>query len=518
MSKKMLRGFMLLLLAMSLLIAAGCQAVGGKDLNSMLSNAFKVTSSESKQSLSLKFDLNEDVLAFYDVTDTFMFSLLSDVKIELDQVRVADRDKGEMSFEGNVTLKDTKPIHFAAQLTNTLMSFQVDGAKQPFVIDLREYMDDEDDMELDLLAMNQFQLKVFEKASSLFIGHLPNPKTLTVEPVTEKINGIDTSLFHVHTEFDGEELWKLAKGFLDSLLKDREGITAFMTELFTLFEENAEIAYWLEGFYDSSELDAPTKEEMIKEAVEELIEEVSEFRKEMDKSSVSTVMMQTFINKNLKLEADLYFDDKLDMRKQDIKLSLDFANGEDAAFIPFGKIELTSASEMWNVNGEVKADKPIVTKDSVDLIELDYMEGFEVVKLFEEDSFIYDLLKNKLHITKQEYYAFNDEYNAPVMMPGYITLVPIRDVAYAFGAETSYDAKTKTITLNDIATGTIIKTQVGSDIAIVNGKEVKWSFPTTIIDSTGYVAARSLSDALEAKIEWTTIYEDIKMLVIEREL
>lgn len=519
MSKLLSRKWLLIVLAAALFVMAGCQAVGGVDLNSVLKKSLKVTSSESKQTFELKMDFQEEALEELDEEERLLLELVSNLKVELNDVKY--EDSNHMSLEGKFIFNQEQSIGFAMQISSTTLAVQLEGAKQPFVLDLTADMLTEEELSelgMDEASVAELGVKIMDAVSGYAIDNLPNPKSIKVAPAFESINGITTSVMHASAELDGAEIWSLLGDYIDALLADRKGMDAMLNELITILMSNEALAEELDLYLNTGELDAPTKEDLVKEAADAITEALTELRLNMD-DSVLGDMAEALFNKALTVKADVYVDSNLNIRKQGLDVNFTIDEESELSFLPIRSIQIKTMSEIWNVNGEVKADKPVITEKSIDLYEMDMMEGYEVVNLFKDDSMIYDILKNKLHLTHQSYVAFsNDYYNAPIIVPGYITIVPIRDVADVFGAETTYDAKTKTITVHDIATGTIIKTTVGSDIANINGKNVKWSFPTTIIDGTGYVAARSLSEALNASIEWTKLYEDVKLLTIEREL
>lgn len=533
MVKKKYGRLLALLLAFTLVFVAGCQAIGGVDFNKMLKNALKVTSSEGKQSLELQLHLNEDMMAEIPEDEAALINMISHIKLELDNVKM--QDNSHASFDGSLQFGDDTSIGFAMQLSDTVAVIELEGAKQPYVLDMTgasylEMMGLGEELAAPQLDQDSFTAlghKLLDSVGGFAIDNLPNPKNIQVNPVFEQINGTGTSLMHVKFDMNGPDIAEWLKKYVDALLNDREGLERMLTDVLEILSSSPEMKELMGEFdpFDSEELDAPTTEEMVKEASEAIVELLEELQAELDNSAgddSESGSINELLSDKLVIKSDIYVDYKLDIRKQ--KFELNYTMDEDnetlaMLMLPFSGITLKTESESWNVNGTVKADEPAVTDEAVAVEELSFMEGYQVLRQFDEDSVIYDLLKNKLHIGYQSYTAYNDDYyNPPIIVPGWITIVPIRDVAMAFGATIEYDAATKTIELYDEATDTLIVTQVGSDIAVVNGKRVKWSFPTTIINGTGYVAARSLSEALGADIEWTTLYEDWKVLTIEREV
>ena len=109
-------------------------------------------------------------------------------------------------------------------------------------------------------------------------------------------------------------------------------------------------------------------------------------------------------------------------------------------------------------------------------------------------------------------------YHVTCPRAGFVTIVPVRDVAEALGAEIEFDEETRRVTVSDPMTDTTIVFTPGSEQVIVNGKAEAWPLPAMVIDWTTYVPARKLAEALGAEIEWEPFYEGSNILTIEREL
>ena len=88
---------------------------------------------------------------------------------------------------------------------------------------------------------------------------------------------------------------------------------------------------------------------------------------------------------------------------------------------------------------------------------------------------------------------------APVILSGR-TMVPLRFVGEAFGAEFSYEATNKTI---DIIFGNDkIKMQIGKKSATVNGKEVVLDVAPFIVNGRTLVPIRFISETFGAQVNW----------------
>lgn len=104
------------------------------------------------------------------------------------------------------------------------------------------------------------------------------------------------------------------------------------------------------------------------------------------------------------------------------------------------------------------------------------------------------------------------DFDVPPIVKNGRTLIPVRAIMNRFGAEIAWDeaSSTVTITKND----TVIKLVIGSDVALVNGVEVKLDVPAEVKDNRTLVPIRFIAETLKQKVE----YDDAsKTIVIDDE-
>ena len=89
------------------------------------------------------------------------------------------------------------------------------------------------------------------------------------------------------------------------------------------------------------------------------------------------------------------------------------------------------------------------------------------------------------------------------------TLVPIRFISEAFGAEVNWEPEFKVVTI--ILNGTTIKLQIGNKNAVVNGQTVKLDQPPIIKDNRTMVPIRFISEAFGATVKWFPETREIKI-------
>ncbi|TYP71349.1 copper amine oxidase N-terminal domain-containing protein [Paenibacillus methanolicus] len=505
------RALLLAALAVVMVIVAGCQAVGGVDLNQMLKQSLKVDSYEGTESVEIKLvpSDSEDVSE----EDAEIARMLSSTKLELTSVKMKDAENG--SVKGNLEFNG-KSIGFEASIDEKQAVIALEGAKQPFVLDLSVLS--EATAETD--SITAAAEKLVDTVSGFVIDHLPNPSSISATPASVTIGGETVNAMHVVAEIDGEQLFGWINSFLDALMADKAGLTAVTTELIKLFEEQAGA---LEELGGAEELFGTTVEETseadIEEAVTEMLDGLKEAKDELAKAKTEDVeAFNAIFNKNNKAKFGLYVDTKLNIRKSEFEATIDFGAAAEEEGVPFTGITVKAVSEKSKVNETVVPDAVQAGDDALAFEELVELQGYEALELFNKESDLYSLLRNDLHITRQEVYLMPDyDVYGPIVTASGITLIPLRDTARQLGATIKSDAKGKKIELKDGATGTKLALTVGSSWASVNGKNVKWSYPTTSINGATYVPARDFVKALQGTLYWETESDDYSYLVITRE-
>ncbi len=99
---------------------------------------------------------------------------------------------------------------------------------------------------------------------------------------------------------------------------------------------------------------------------------------------------------------------------------------------------------------------------------------------------------------------------APIITAEGRTMLPIRFVAEALGADVDWneDAQTVTITKGD----TVVKIIIGADYAYINGKKVKLDSPAFIANGRTYLPVRFVSEALGADVNWDAKTQQVVIL------
>lgn len=93
------------------------------------------------------------------------------------------------------------------------------------------------------------------------------------------------------------------------------------------------------------------------------------------------------------------------------------------------------------------------------------------------------------------------EESQPRMIGGRV-MVPLRGVVERLGGNILYDPKSKVITGAHPGTSNQFRLRVGSDEALLNGKNMSLDAPPRVIAGTTYVPLRFVSEALGAQVAW----------------
>ena len=105
-------------------------------------------------------------------------------------------------------------------------------------------------------------------------------------------------------------------------------------------------------------------------------------------------------------------------------------------------------------------------------------------------------------------------YDADAVIKNGTTLVPLRIISENFGAYVTWNAETKTVSINK--DGLDVKCTIGANFITVNGEEKEISNPAEIINSLTYVPLRAISTAFGASVGYIPdIAEDTRFITVD---
>lgn len=492
------------LVAAMLVIMTGCQSVGGLDINKAMLTSLDVKSSESSASIRFEAVPADRALSS---EDKEAIEFINSLSLNVDRAIV--QDANTVSIQGSVHYLDKKiPLHLSMDPKG--MAIQLEGAKQPFYLS----MDTTVPGMPDTSQYEQAIQDVVKKAAGLVLKHFPNPTKIAVKSAQEKVNGESLNLTHLHMEMTGEEILTMFKPFAESLMKDEAGLKQLIGDAYdAIYPMMVSIG---EAYGEDVELlPQESKEEVVASLYEIVHGSLAELTENYDEQKEQLLEEfpggDTVFGKDTVLKLDYYFDEQLNTRKNAVELTVALPASED---MPLKSFKVYSEGEVWNIGSAVKANKVDTSKGALDVLSESVTPG-QVLRNFEKNSTIYNVLKDDLKITHRSLYLdTNEDLVYPVIKKNNQTFVPLRYLTNRLDAEVKWAKGSKNITVINDLTGEEIKLTVGSQKATVGGKSVTLqAAPFVHSDGSTYVSLRFMAEALGATLH----LEGDGWIIIERD-
>ncbi|WP_309273500.1 copper amine oxidase N-terminal domain-containing protein [Paenibacillus sp.] len=484
------------LLSMLLVLLAGCQAVGGVDVGKAALSTLDVKSSMSKQTLSIQLVPTDGKLT---EKDRKMIELINSFSLTIDQANM--QDMNHTSIEGTAKFNGKKlPFHMA--MDKKALTLSVEGMTQPVSVPL----------ELEDFAgpkmNNDSIIQMYKDVWGFMLKHAPNPSSISVTPVTDKVNGESLSLQKLHIDIRGDELVGLAKGFLTSVSKDKEGVKELISRMYDTYYPIFE-AYAGAPEEATASVSKAEKEKNINEGVEEMMKALNELLPDFDKNVnelfANSPEFKEVFSKNTVLSLDYLLDSKLNIRKQNIDLTVQLPSSKG---LPVKQVKVHSEGETWSVNEPVTVHEVDSSKGIWSVKQGEATPG-ETLRHVDRQSELYRLLKDDMNITKKSLILYtekdpkdlNDAGYEPVIVNNTL-MVPLKYVADALDAKLTWDNATKQMTLTEDLTGSKIVLKVGSKQASIDGVTKTLAQPVQSFEGYAYVPMNFITEALGAKGSW----------------
>ncbi|UHA74270.1 copper amine oxidase N-terminal domain-containing protein [Paenibacillus sp. 481] len=501
-------------IAAIVMIVSGCQTIGTVDMTKVIKQQMKVQPQELAQSLSFKMNLSEKHKP-ENKEAAEVLRWVSDIQVTADTKAI---DMFNTSVVGKWKAGGVElPFKYAVQDGEQVI--WVEGAKVPFAVEAEKLTREQLEMVQELTS--KFYT-LAETTSDFVVKHAPMPKVATATAVSEKVAGETISLNKVHIELAGDELIGWTKGLLTSLLKDDEGLKAWLVEVGKI------VAPTIKSIEDfaGEELNASDpeskwlKDEQLfaakvhKEIKDNRDEFLKEMEKGLDEMLKDTPEAKAIFGPNTKLILDYYVDSQFKVRKMETKLHVQLPISEE---IPVDSFTIQLAQEYKNVTGPVNIDK-IDTKNAIRISPGDTPSPGTILRNFDSKSAVYHLL-NKMDITSKsvwlplaagQYDEWFANEPAPFVEKG-VSYVPLRKLSEELDADFKWNAANKQAVLIDDITQTRIELKVGSKQAQVGTLTKTLSKAPFVKEGTLYVPLREVAELLGAKAKVQEGY-----VVIER--
>lgn len=92
------------------------------------------------------------------------------------------------------------------------------------------------------------------------------------------------------------------------------------------------------------------------------------------------------------------------------------------------------------------------------------------------------------------------KFDTPPVIKGSRTLIPVRAITEGLGAKVAYDQATKKVTITK--DGTTIELTLGSNVAVVNGKQVTLDTSANTMNNRTYVPMRFIMETFNLKVSY----------------
>lgn len=513
MGKRKFRGIGAVVAVLLIVALLGCQAVGGVNLNEMLTKQLDIRSSEGSSSVEVQLQWDDEALAAEDERVQETVKLFSRIKLQFD--RMASDDEGHLSAAGRLSLSKGD-IPFTLQADASKLVLNVEGVKRPLLLDIEGLqmggilpgIGDESNA-----LVKEAVRDVLKQVVSYTVGHLPNPPSIEASAVSVPINGAATNLMKVHAELNGKELGELIPVFLDSVLADGQGVRALIERVATWA---ADLPPELQEELGMSAEDEAVTEQDITEVAQELMDGLKELRDGYDEASQDEEWQQVF-NESLAFKGDFYADQSLHIRKSSTELTLGaglFAE-ED---IPLQSVTVRTEQETWKINEDLGLGEVTAPANALDAEEFAEMNPRRVLRQMSVDSVVYDVLKNDLQIDDQAFTLSSDWGVTLASDDDGNLYVPVKETMRQLDNSITFNAATKQVRFYDDPTEQSVLLTLGSDTAIVNGQRVQLQATVARIDGVTYMYADDLFGLLHAEYTLEDGYDGEVLMNVTRDL
>jgi hypothetical protein len=515
MEKKNKRTWISLLLVAVLVIMSGCQAVNGLELNKVIQNALSVKSAEAAETISLELIPNPAVPPVDE--EKRILELFSNVSLKLTDVKQEDYTR--LSAKG-VFEYSKGQIPFQMTVTDQDYTIMIEGAKKPIVIPNSGggiQQSQELSKEMQDLVKQAYQ-KFYEWYPSLgsyLAGNLPNPQTISVTNADEFVHSQGVTGKKIHAEIKGSELIELSKGFLTNLLADEKALKEILGQAYDLFtplvkqsitetgDADSEMNNMILPYLNNKTLAVEVAFTFITSNLKQALQSYDETVKNLE-SLPQGESLSTLLNDKQYLKTDILVDGDLRPRKTNTEIMFTLPEETMRTIKAF---KLTMTSELWNINKPVKAD---VIDTSAGKIELSAVNNSsKLLGALDSKSRLYDLLKNDLMLSKKEVNLLMDNYSGfdESTKPYYrndAIMVPARFVVEQLDADVVWNEADKQVVVTDALSGTVIKLNIGSKQASVNGMIKPLEAEAELKDGTTFVPVRFIAENMGAKVGWNS--------------
>ncbi|PUA36972.1 hypothetical protein C8Z91_22810 [Paenibacillus elgii] len=500
----------------ALVFTAGCQPLGGLDMNQAIENELKTNSYEASLSMALQYDVGDTSALSESEKERVAF--WNGFQLNLSSLKV-NRKEQTMSAKGSLTAAKLN-VPFAVSMDKDVAVLTVEGANKPIVIadwrtneltGLSHELTMYDDYWFYRVKrfLKEFHLvdqqEVTNKAIGLLAKNLPNAASLAVDKKTETIQGQTVSGHQLRFDVSGEQFASLFRSTFKNVALDDQGLRELAVVIYDKFHPELKELGFAEELFQDRQLGT--------EAVYTGAKAIALYLT----SEMGGAWEQELLSQS-KLKVDAFVDDSKQIRQWNAEIAMQSPPGVEEG-IRGGK--LTVRMDRWNINGDVKPDM-ISAKDAIRYEDLSNEDNLRQV--VQPDSAFFKLLKEQLRITEKYlyFYIWSESdldgvpgaeaegteaypaypaygYNAAYISGNNTAYVQGKELGEGLGYKVTWDAGTKTMTIASSQTEIVL--QAGSATARVNGTDKSIGAPAVLKKDALYVPVRFVAEQLGAKIK-----------------
>ena len=386
-------------LCLLLLAAAGCQAVGGADLNGAIVKSLTTESYESKGSMTLKVNFSRFAFEGLSAREQSALKLLEELTVRIDSWII--QDGKNQSLDGAL-LVGARSIGFSVQIDEKQAVLRMDGLKKPMVLDLSAAQKDMGYTDstaafsgllggsVDPVQSALIGQELIDKAGGFWIAKLPNPKRLGVQSVSDAVYGGGQASWKVTTEWQGLELWSWVKTYIGALLSDPKGMTESLNALYDVLLAHPEVGATDE---DGNPLKASDKKTLVGDAVDSITSGLQSGLSSMNEAEKDASLKEIFTPSS-SLKAELLLDSSLHIRSMNaIAVWQPDASTMEKQQLPVKRVSLQFNRDLWHINEAPAAKKPEAGVDSWTAERWGGAPSYRIMQDFDKSSVAYQILK-----------------------------------------------------------------------------------------------------------------------------
>lgn len=508
MRNKKFAALLVILLSFTLVFTA-CDAVGGMNMNKIMTSALEEESYEANMNISIEFIPGDYSWLAENNDQLAMLSFFPNIDVHIHEYKQQSLTTASMA--GDISMAGII-IPFAMSITPEEMVIEVEGITRPIVFDLTAPYS-ELGLEIDLQQLNEGNVNYAKAFYNYLVPNLPNPDTVNVSFETIAINGENHNVRKIHAEIHGNEIFRLVEKLLANLVEDEQGLREFLDELYDFIQPILDQAIHTvlemeepdvgERFAIDLVLAYLNNKTLVTEFLYTTVHNVYQFLlDQLDGFEASLADKGVTLNDSYAI-ADLYVNNNMSVIRSDIELFLSAGSADPNA--EAGGILITGSTQKWNINEPVESD--ILSSDNGIIVD-EFLNEDQLLYAIDAESTLGQILM-AVGLNTKMVYIWVDE--ADVLIDNNNTLLNAIDLMYELGVDVDWNSwYSDEVIITDGVTTVILPK--GQNIMIVNGVEIEIPVGAREEEYSIYVPLRAVAEAFGFEVSWDPVYRTVDLI------